>query len=203
MWSFGSELACWSLALRGTGAGERREKRNGIEGAGEEDLLLFAEKAEAFFFVFLALAWAGFGCQGNRGGQGLGSAGGGGAMAAGGHLGLIRARSTGDGLHPRVHLLVIFGLEEILIPICSFQFEHMLLLLVVEGDLTCSILQADGDLVVIGDALAGTLNVFVEAHFPVVDHTIHIVPGSAGCLLVVTLPLMFAVQDAFHLVGWG
>lgn len=54
----------------------------------------------------------------------------------------------------------------------------MLLLLVVEGDLTCSILQADGDLVVIGDALAGTLNVFVEAHFPVVDHTIHIVPGS-------------------------
>lgn len=106
MWSFGSELACWSLALRGTGAGERREKRNGIEGAGEEDLLLFAEKAEAFFFVFLALAWAGFGCQGNRGGQGLGSAGGGGAMAAGGHLGLIRARSTGDGLHPRVHLLL-------------------------------------------------------------------------------------------------
>lgn len=54
----------------------------------------------------------------------------------------------------------------------------MLLLLVVEGDLTCSILQADGDLVVVRDPLAGTLMVFVEAHLPVVDHAIHIVPGS-------------------------
>lgn len=54
----------------------------------------------------------------------------------------------------------------------------MFLLLVVEGDLTRSILQADGDLVVVRDPLAGTLMVFVEAHLPVVDHAIHIVPGS-------------------------
>lgn len=83
----------------------RGEKRNGIGGL-RRGLFLFAEKAEALFFVLLTLARAGLSCQGDRGGQGLGSAGGGGAMAAGGHLCLIRGRSAGDGLHPRVHLLL-------------------------------------------------------------------------------------------------
>lgn len=53
----------------------------------------------------------------------------------------------------------------------------MLLLLVVDGDLTDSVLQANGDLVVVRDALPSILVVFVEAHLVVVDNAVHIIPG--------------------------
>lgn len=54
----------------------------------------------------------------------------------------------------------------------------MLLLLVVDGDLADGILQADGDLVVVRDALSRALVVFVEAHLVVIDDTVHVMPGS-------------------------
>lgn len=53
----------------------------------------------------------------------------------------------------------------------------MLLLLVVDGDLADGVFQADGDLVVVRDALPGVLVVFVEAHLLVVDNAVHVMPG--------------------------
>lgn len=53
----------------------------------------------------------------------------------------------------------------------------MLLLLVVDCDLADGVLQADGDLVVVRDALPGILVVFVEAHILVVDDAVHVMPG--------------------------
>lgn len=54
----------------------------------------------------------------------------------------------------------------------------MLLLFVVNGDLADGVLQADGDLVVVRDALSRALIVFVEAHLVVIDDTVHVMPGS-------------------------
>lgn len=54
----------------------------------------------------------------------------------------------------------------------------MLLLLVVDGHLAGGVLQADGDLVVVRDALRRALVVFVEAHLVVVDDAVHVMPGS-------------------------
>lgn len=59
----------------------------------------------------------------------------------------------------------------------SPQFEDVLLFLVVNGDLADGVLQADGDLVVVRDALPGILVVFVEAHLLVVDNAVHVMPG--------------------------
>lgn len=53
----------------------------------------------------------------------------------------------------------------------------MFLLLVVERHLTQRLLQADGDLAVVGDALRRTLLVLIETHLLLVDHTEHVVPG--------------------------
>ncbi len=54
----------------------------------------------------------------------------------------------------------------------------MLLLLVVDGHLAGGVLQADGDLAVVRDALRRALVVFVEAHLVVVDDAVHVMPGS-------------------------
>lgn len=54
----------------------------------------------------------------------------------------------------------------------------MLLLLVVDGHLADGVLQADGDLAVVRDALSRALVVFVEAHFVVIDDAVHVMPGS-------------------------
>lgn len=53
----------------------------------------------------------------------------------------------------------------------------MLLLLVIKGHFTDSLLQTHRDLTVVGDARSSTLGVFVEAHFLVIYDTINIVPG--------------------------
>lgn len=60
----------------------------------------------------------------------------------------------------------------------SPELENMLLLFVVNGDLADGVLQADGDLVVVRDALSRALIVFVEAHLVVIDDTVHVMPGS-------------------------
>lgn len=54
----------------------------------------------------------------------------------------------------------------------------MLLLLVVDGHLADGVLQADGDLAVVRDALRRALVVFVEAHLVGVDDAVHVMPGS-------------------------
>lgn len=69
----------------------------------------------------------------------------------------------------------------------------MLLLLIVDSDLTDGLFQTDGDLVVVRDALTCRLIVFIEAHLMIVDDTIHVMPRSVGCFLVMRLPFMFAV----------
>lgn len=61
----------------------------------------------------------------------------------------------------------------------SPQFEDVLLLLVVHGNLADGVLQADGDLVVVRDALPGVLVIFVETHLLVVDDAVHVMPGPA------------------------
>lgn len=55
----------------------------------------------------------------------------------------------------------------------------MFLLLVVCRHLTHGILEADGDLTVVGDALTGALLVLVETHLMLVNHTVHVVPRPA------------------------
>lgn len=105
----------------------------------------------------------------------------------------------------------------------------MFLLLVVWSHVTGRLLQADGYLVVVGDSLTRCLAVLIETHLLVVDDTVHVVPrpvkpeqqdqvmnswevrdlsrsrGSwllpVGRLLVVALPLVFAVQEPLQL--WG
>ena len=57
------------------------------------------------------------------------------------------------------------------------EFEDMLLFLVISGNITHSILQADGNLIVVGNALTGILVVFVEAHLMVIYYTVHVMPG--------------------------
>lgn len=57
----------------------------------------------------------------------------------------------------------------------------MLLLLVIKGHFTDSLLQTHRDLTVVGDARSSTLGVFVEAHFLVIYDTINIVPGPEEC----------------------
>lgn len=52
----------------------------------------------------------------------------------------------------------------------------MLLLLVVDGDLTDGLFQTDGDLIVIRDALTRRLIIFVEAHLVIIDDTVHVMP---------------------------
>ena len=52
-------------------------------------------------------------------------------------------------------------------------------LLVVVGDLTHRLPQADGDLTVVGDAVAGALVVLIEAQAPLPQHTVHVLPGPA------------------------
>lgn len=56
----------------------------------------------------------------------------------------------------------------------------MFLLLVVRGDVTRGVLQADGELVVVRHALARRLAVLVETHFFVVDDAVHVVPRPAN-----------------------
>lgn len=56
----------------------------------------------------------------------------------------------------------------------------MFLLLVVRGDITRGVLQADGELVVVRHALARRLAVLVETHFFVVDDAVHVVPRPAN-----------------------
>lgn len=55
----------------------------------------------------------------------------------------------------------------------------MLLLLVVDGDLTDGLFQTDGDLIVIRDALTRRLIIFVEAHLVIIDDTVHVMPRPA------------------------
>lgn len=82
---------------------------------------LFAKEAEpllfVFFFVLLPLAGTGLAGDGDAGGQGLCPAGRWRALGAGGHFVLIQGDGRGDGLDPRVHFLIIFGLEEVLIAV--------------------------------------------------------------------------------------
>ena len=63
-------------------------------------------------------------------------------------------------------------------PVCLglLEFEDVLLLLVVGGHLAHCLPQADGDLVVVWDALACILVVLVEAHLLVVDDAVHVMP---------------------------
>lgn len=84
--------------------------------------LLLPKNAEPLLFVFLfvLLPLAGTGLAGDgddAGGQGLCPAGGWRALGAGRHLVFIRGDGGRDGLDPRVHFLIIFGLEEVLIAI--------------------------------------------------------------------------------------
>lgn len=88
----------------------------------EKESLLFAKKAKPLLFVFLfvLLPLAGTGLAGDgddAGGQGLCPTGRWGALRAGGHLVFIRGDGRGDGLDPRVHFIIVFGLEEVLISI--------------------------------------------------------------------------------------
>lgn len=88
----------------------------------ERSSLLLAKKAEPLFLVFLfvLLPFAGTGLAGDghgAGGQGLSPAGCWRALGAGRHLVFIRGDGGGDGLDPRVHFLIIFGLEEVLVAI--------------------------------------------------------------------------------------
>ncbi len=55
----------------------------------------------------------------------------------------------------------------------------MFLLLVVQRHLADGVLQADGNLTVVGNTLTGTLLVLIETHLLLIDHTVHIVPRPA------------------------
>ena len=61
----------------------------------------------------------------------------------------------------------------------SLEFEDVFLLLVVERHLAGGLLQSDGDLAVIRDALSRALLVLIEAHLLLVYHTVHVVPRPA------------------------
>ena len=56
----------------------------------------------------------------------------------------------------------------------------MLLLLVIKGHFADGLFQTHRDLTVVRDARSSTLGIFIEAHFLVIDDTIHIVPGPEG-----------------------
>ena len=62
----------------------------------------------------------------------------------------------------------------------SLELEDVFLLLVVQRHLAHGVLQADGDLAVVGDSLTGALLVLIESHLLLVDHTVHVVPRPAG-----------------------
>lgn len=90
--------------------------------ATQRSSFLFAKQAEplffVFLFVFLPLARTGFAGDGDHaGGQGLRAAGRRCALGAGRRVMFVRGDGRGDGLDPRVHFLIIFGLEEVLIAI--------------------------------------------------------------------------------------
>lgn len=55
----------------------------------------------------------------------------------------------------------------------------MFLLLVVQRHLADGVLQADGNLAVVGNTLTGALLVLIETHLLLIDHTVHIVPRPA------------------------
>lgn len=56
------------------------------------------------------------------------------------------------------------------------ELEHMLLLFVVDCYFADCILQADGDLIVVGNARGSSFRVLVEAHLLVVYDTVHVMP---------------------------
>lgn len=56
----------------------------------------------------------------------------------------------------------------------------MFLLLVVQCHFADGILEADGNLAVVGNTLTGTLLILIETHLLLIDHTVHIVPRPAG-----------------------
>lgn len=55
----------------------------------------------------------------------------------------------------------------------------MFLLLVVQRHLANGVLQADGNLAVVGNTLTGALLVLIETHLLLIDHTVHVVPRPA------------------------
>lgn len=62
----------------------------------------------------------------------------------------------------------------------SLELEDVFLLLVVQRHLADGVLQADWNLVVVGNSLTGTLLILIETHLLLIDHTVHIVPRPAG-----------------------
>lgn len=56
------------------------------------------------------------------------------------------------------------------------ELEHMFLLFVIDRYFADCVLQADGDLVVVGDARSSSFRVLVEAHLLVVYDTVHVMP---------------------------
>lgn len=203
--AFLKSFACWDTGHKSNGRMRVRSVKMRRERA--DLLLLLAEETEALLLVLLLVfvSFPGTGLAGHADGgrECVSAAGRRCALVTRRRLRFLRGRRAAagvlDGLNPCVHLLIIFGLEEILISISNSELEDVFLLLIVDRNLTHGLLQADGDLVVVWDALTCVLIVLVEAHLMVIDHAVHIMPGSAGSLLVVSLPLMFAVQESLQL----
>lgn len=75
----------------------------------------------------------------------------------------------------------------------------MFLLFVIKGHFTDGFFQAHRDLTVVWDSRSSGFCIFIETHFLVIYDTINIVPGPARGFLIVGLPLVLPVQEAFHL----
>ncbi|TNN54312.1 hypothetical protein EYF80_035462 [Liparis tanakae] len=147
---------------------KQHQRNEEEEGGGTEALLL----------VFLSFARAGLRRRRRRHGDGgwqrLSACGRGRrAVAAGRHLPRLVARHGGrDGRDPQVHLLLEEEEEDgDVAEEMNNRFQR---------HLADGVLQADGDLAVVGDALTAALLILVEAHLVLVDHTVHVVPRPAG-----------------------
>lgn len=66
----------------------------------------------------------------------------------------------------------------------SPELEDVFLLLVVRRHLADGVLQADGNLAVVGNPLTGALLVLIETHLLLIDHTVHVVPRPAETQII-------------------